>query len=304
MLNKSKVNIESLELSISYHCNISCKGCSHCSPLFEEEFFDINKELRNLKILSKSLNIKIVKLIGGEPLLNKDIDKIIKILKKEVIGTKIYVATNGLLLPKMSEYFWENVDGLEVSIYKPGFEESVKNIIKNKFCREDQQAFIYCYDKFRYPFVKSEISDKTLVNHIYKNCLFANDWQCFNYHKGYFFKCPQSWVLSQKFNLFSFDEVGIKIVDDEKFSQSLYDYINSEKSIKSCDYCLGCVGKLFPIQQYSKQNYIDSVPDTVDDCVDLKFLNEIDNDRDVLIGTISNIIEISGGIEKSCLLIE
>ena len=146
MLDKCKVNIESLELSISYHCNISCKGCSHCSPLFEKEYFDVYNEIKNLKILSEYLNIKIVKLIGGEPLLNKDIDKIIQILKEESIGDKIYVATNGLLLNKMSEYFWKNIDGLEVSIYKPGLEKKIESLIKNKFSRNDQFAFIYCYD--------------------------------------------------------------------------------------------------------------------------------------------------------------
>lgn len=299
MLDKCKVNIESLELSISYHCNISCKGCSHCSPLFKEEYFDIYKEIESLKILSKYLNIKIIKLIGGEPLLNKDIDKIIQILKNESIGDKIYVATNGLLLNKMSEYFWKNIDGLEVSVYKPGFESVIENLIKNKFYRKNQQAYIYCYDKFRYPFVKSEIINKELVKHIYKNCLFARDWQCFNYNKGYFFKCPQSWVIAEKFQLLNFDDVGVKIEDTDKCAQLLYNYINSENPIKSCNYCLGCVGKLFSIQQVNRNNFINCIPDKIDNFIDMEFLNKLDIDRDVLIETLSNTIEIYGNTKNN-----
>lgn len=299
-MEQSKVKIESLELSISYHCNLNCKGCSHCSPIFEEEYFDIDKEIKVLKILKKYLDIKIVKLIGGEPLLNRDIDKIIRILKKELIGQKIYVATNGLLLSQMSDFFWNNIDGLEVSIYRPGFENFVKKIIVDNFIRDDQEAYIYCYNKFRHPFVKRKICDKKLVRHIYKNCLFARDWQCFNYNKGYFFKCPQSWVLSQKFKLFNFDDVGIKVEDKKNFSKTLYDYIQSEEPIKACNYCLGCVGKLFQIKQLDRKNYINTVPEKFDNLIDAQFLEELDINRDVLIGTIHRTIKIRGVSHDSC----
>ena len=99
MKEKSKLlSIESLELQTSYHCNLSCKGCSHCSPLENESFFDVDKEIENLKLLTNVLHIKIVKLIGGEPLLNKNIVYIIKKLKENKIADEVWVATNGILL--------------------------------------------------------------------------------------------------------------------------------------------------------------------------------------------------------------
>lgn len=297
MDRKSKVNIESLEISVSYHCNLSCKGCSHCSPLFKIKYFDINKEIDKLKILSKSLNINIIKLIGGEPLLNPQIDLIIKKLKEEYIGKKIYVATNGLLLSKMSNYFWENIDGLEISIYNPKFEESIHKLIVNKFYGKDKTCYIYFYDKFRTPFVKTKVSDNKLVKHIYKNCLFSHDWQCFNYHDGYFFKCPQSWSHSDNFVEVNYDKIGVKVEESNELRKKLNNYINNKEPLFSCYYCLGCVGKLFSIKQMKKDRYKNFIPATYKKQIDYQFLSSLDHNRDVLIGTVYKIIKIKDGKE-------
>lgn len=295
MKRHCKAKINSLELTISYHCNLTCKGCSHCSPLFKEQFFEIDKELKYLKIISQCVDIDIVKLIGGEPLLNKNIDHIINVLKQQKIAKKIFVATNGLFLPKMSDFFWENIDGLEISIYNQSMENYIVEMVKNKFNFKNKVAYIYCYDKFRYPFVKNKITDKNLVSHIYRNCLFSNDWQCFNYHDGYFFKCPQSWVLSYLFKNFSYDSVGVKVEDNKIFKKKLINYILSEEPLISCSYCLGCVGKLFDVQQDDKIRYEKHIAEEYSDYIDYDFLNKIDNNRDILIDTIYKIVEIREG---------
>ena len=34
------ITVKSLEIHVSYHCNLSCKGCSHMTPLEKEKYID------------------------------------------------------------------------------------------------------------------------------------------------------------------------------------------------------------------------------------------------------------------------
>ena len=290
------LSIEILELQTSYHCNLSCKGCSHCSPLENESFFDVDKEIENLKLLTNVLHIKIVKLIGGEPLLNKNIVYIIKKLKENKIADEVWVATNGILLNTINKELIELVDGFEISVYNYNkkFVEQIKNTLKTHL-KGSQKAFIYFYSHFRKPFMKEENADKQLVLDIYQNCLFSQVWQCFNYHDGYFFKCPQSWALSRHFKNFKLEEVGIKILGNQNLQESITNYITNSQPLKACNYCMGCVGQLFKIEQIAKDKWKDSIQNTSE--VDFFLLEKLKKDKDLLIDTISKTIFIEKGKE-------
>lgn len=45
------ITVESLEIHVSNHCNLSCRGCSHISPLEKKEF--LNEE--NMYLVLKKL---------------------------------------------------------------------------------------------------------------------------------------------------------------------------------------------------------------------------------------------------------
>lgn len=83
------IAVKSLEIHVSYHCNLSCKGCSHMTPLEKEKFIDENDIYDKLKILSKCLHCEVIRLIGGEPTLNKNLADIAKNIKKINIADKI-----------------------------------------------------------------------------------------------------------------------------------------------------------------------------------------------------------------------
>lgn len=103
----------SLEIEITSHCNLNCIGCSHYSPLAKQEFVTV-KELKllekNLEILSNSF--KVIRIMGGEPLLNNELHDILTLIRKIFPKTKIEIVTNGLLLLDKSYIlnykFWES----------------------------------------------------------------------------------------------------------------------------------------------------------------------------------------------------
>lgn len=113
MIGSSLYRLESrsalrFEVHVTEHCNLNCRGCTHFSPLAEEEFLSIEEYERDCKRLSELYqdNLEYIELLGGEPLLHQDIIEFFKVSRKYFKRGRITLVTNGILLPKMSEEFW------------------------------------------------------------------------------------------------------------------------------------------------------------------------------------------------------
>lgn len=93
-----------VEMHISDHCNLNCKGCTHFSPIFNKEFPDWNERVNDVRVLKKKVShIVLFSILGGEPFLNPDIGRYIEEIRKILPDTYIDIVTNGLLIPKISE---------------------------------------------------------------------------------------------------------------------------------------------------------------------------------------------------------
>jgi MoaA/NifB/PqqE/SkfB family radical SAM enzyme len=97
------------EVSLVDHCNLNCKGCSHFSPLAQESYLDIDIFKRDCARLAELTNGKIeeIHLMGGEPLLHPKLINIIDITRHYFNVGIIKLSTNGILLEKLSDIFWE-----------------------------------------------------------------------------------------------------------------------------------------------------------------------------------------------------
>jgi uncharacterized radical SAM superfamily Fe-S cluster-containing enzyme len=96
------------ETDITGHCNLNCKNCNHFSPLVTESFVspeDLKNDFKRLSELTGRHNDNI-DLMGGEPLLHPEINKIMDIARKYFDGP-INIVTNGIKLSTMEKEFWE-----------------------------------------------------------------------------------------------------------------------------------------------------------------------------------------------------
>lgn len=99
MRDKCGREIHYLRLSITDRCNLKCKycmpdgvaKCEHSDVLTYEEM------LRVIKILSK-LGIDTVRVTGGEPLVRKGIERLLKGIKEVQGIQRVSLTTNGVLL--------------------------------------------------------------------------------------------------------------------------------------------------------------------------------------------------------------
>lgn len=110
-LNFKKIHLpvlDYIETHLVDHCNLNCKGCSHFCNLAQKKFADVDDMKRSFVQLSKLFsNIKVIRLMGGEPLLHPEINKIMVDVRNNFPKSEIKIATNGFLLKTMSEDFWE-----------------------------------------------------------------------------------------------------------------------------------------------------------------------------------------------------
>lgn len=96
------------EVHITEHCNLKCKSCDNFSPIAEEGYTDeetFDKELKRMSELFP--NVWCIRLLGGEPLLNPNINFFMKTTRLYFPNPEIRVTTNATLLHKMNESFWK-----------------------------------------------------------------------------------------------------------------------------------------------------------------------------------------------------
>ncbi len=99
-----------VEFNLSDACNLNCMGCSHYSPLAPKEFEGLPRLAESMSAIASiegARKISDIYLIGGETLLYPELTKAMELARKYFPWAKISIFTNGLLLPKMSDDFWE-----------------------------------------------------------------------------------------------------------------------------------------------------------------------------------------------------
>ncbi len=120
-----KPRLNYLEFHASEHCNLNCKGCaSFCGLITEPRFIDERVLFDDLKRLKELVwGIGIIRILGGEPLLNPSLHRIVSFTRRVFPDSDLRVVTNGLLLPSLSR---ELINAMrcsgavfDVSVYPP-----------------------------------------------------------------------------------------------------------------------------------------------------------------------------------------
>jgi len=287
-IKDKKIHSKLLEINISEHCNLKCKGCSHLSPITKSKFIDKNSLQKNLIILQEHYHTEKLKLLGGEPLLNPDLINIIKELKANTnIFDEISIVTNGILIDKISKSLLlkilQEIDILELTYY----EDAPFNIkYLKKFIKDNNhlkcKVEISFSKNFRESYANKGTSDKTLIQKIYSTCLITHCWECHSIQDNYFYKCPQCNILAKHKKINDDNSIGVKILNNKNIFKNLKEYLQNTKPLKTCKYCLGAVGKLYKHQQIKDikkwekhQNY------TSEELLDFDFLKKLEKSKNM-----------------------
>jgi organic radical activating enzyme len=166
----AKPHLRYLELHLADHCNLNCKGCTHFSPIAEKRLADLNEHQRDMKQLQKLFaSIDRIVLMGGEPLLNPQIDSFLFATRACFPEADILVYTNGILLPQMPETFWKACRacsvGIDITIYPPlkQKESALIKLVKDSGLK----VFVHSVTSFRALYNKKGDTNSTMA---FKKC--------------------------------------------------------------------------------------------------------------------------------------
>jgi MoaA/NifB/PqqE/SkfB family radical SAM enzyme len=192
-----RTHLHKLQVNITDHCNLNCAGCSTFSPLVKEPLFadfDIfDSDMARMSSLLRMFPPDNLFITGGETLLNPDICLFLKSAKKHFSKTMITLLSNGILLPKMPDSFWntcrENKIGLLITRYtKIKFNYDQLPIIASKHNVE----FSFFGSEFEHGDESWNIALNPLGNQepyeSFTNCFMAND--CISLRNGKLYPCP------------------------------------------------------------------------------------------------------------------
>ena len=110
--------IPSLEYEASKSCNLNCKRCNHFSNLQPKgKLADFNSFKKDLARVNEYIEeIGTFYLLGGEPLLNTELNKYIEYIKMHFTKTRIVIITNGILITGMSKKLIHSIVSNQVSL--------------------------------------------------------------------------------------------------------------------------------------------------------------------------------------------
>lgn len=222
-----------LEHHIVDHCNLNCAGCSHFSPLAEQWFEDLEsfkRDFHQLYNVTKG-QIKMIRLMGGEPLLHPQFDEFVAFTCKLFDKSQVQIVTNGILIEKVYDQLKNLSDtysNFSICISTYGLKLNEERIRHLPRVRRDNKNELYNIGLT----LEDELNPKTAFNH----CdLHVNHWYYFQ--NGCFYPCCISANIDYFINYY---QVDLPDVDDcisvyDHTVQEIEDFLN--KPIPLCAHC-------------------------------------------------------------------
>lgn len=250
------VNPNSLEVNAAEHCNLTCAGCSHLSPVMAKRNTAPDDVARDLTALAAVYRARRVKLLGGEPLLNPALPALAEAVRASGIGDEISVCTNGLLLHRMDKALWGLIDHLEVSLY-PGARTGATDLdaLRRSADAHGVTLEVNRYSRFRIPYAEDGELAPALARRVYQGCQIIHHWRCHTVHDGMFYACPQALFLARRFGREADWASDAVAVHEPDLRGRLAAYLARHTPLNACRRCLGAAGKTYPHRQAGRRGW-------------------------------------------------
>lgn len=226
--------LEYIEIPVTDMCNLNCRNCSRFAPLVKEATFPFEENMKAMNQLHRYIkHIGTIRLMGGEPLLDKNLSSYLTACRKLYKYSEISIVTNGILLDKrldeLKKDVLDNDISFVISMYPPFY-----NHIHKVMERLDKE-------KIRYSVYNGEIFAKILKPNAKddkywkrRNCKVM----CYAIRKGHLFHCgPASMVelFENRFHAGIKVEKGLDIFDSHLTTKKIHTYLDAPVSL--CEKC-------------------------------------------------------------------
>jgi len=220
---------ETIEVKINLHCNLNCDLCSdHASFFNKQSIYDVDEFKEDFFQLSKFIKrIKVIKIIGGEPLINPFLFEYLDFLFNQtmILFKQIYIISNGTNINQnlIDKLIKKNIF-FSINNYKKSIEiQNLKNV------RHIDEHLFYNFDCF----IPNNIIDE-------ENFFCFKYGTCATLYRGKLFPCHRSVTTPHVFNLDDFFFIKDYIILKNLTSwRELHHLFNVQKKLEACRWCNG-----------------------------------------------------------------
>lgn len=237
-LYTERTELETMEIHVAEHCNLNCKNCSMFCGLVEtcdfpcyQEFEEGIKQLKNF-----FPHIKKFRIIGGEPLLNPELDKYICLIRNVYPYTDIRLISNGILVTKMSDQLIQTITDNDVTFIVTQY-ISLKHSIDeiNRFLSKTGIRYIVTEAVLEFQKIYNALGDSDIDENFYR-CHWKGS--CATMYGTKIATCYVPFVIhyfSDKFNL-AIEETGkIDLMEEGLTAQEIIKRMHTPFDM--CRYC-------------------------------------------------------------------
>jgi organic radical activating enzyme len=237
--DETKTYMRSLDVMITAKCSLKCKSCANLMQYYVDAKNTDHEIFSALNRLNSNVDaIDEFRIIGGEPLMNKQWANIINGILEQDANRKIFIYTNGTILPKDDQL--ESFNGKNVNFYITDYGKLSSNIDKLEqslkkhnigYRRELADNWVDCASIRKH---NRTVKENELV---YKECCAKKLYTLLN---GKLYTCP---FIANAANLKAIPDNKADYVDllinTDDLRKKLTRLIKMQKFFPACDFCDG-----------------------------------------------------------------
>ena len=240
LAGKEKTYMRSLDVMITTRCGMKCESCSNLMQYYKQhKNFDHEKILDSIDIIRKNVDfISEFRLIGGEPLMNKEWAKIANGVSERNPECEIFIYSNGTIAPKDEQL--ESFYGKKINFIITDYGKLSRNLTKlhdqlNKhninYVSTPATYWVDCSS------IKHHKRSPSALKEVFKQCCVKYLYTLLH---GKLYRCP---FIANAANLNAIPDNPANYVDlfskTKDTNQEIQRLIKVAKFFPGCDFCVG-----------------------------------------------------------------
>lgn len=235
-IHPEKLAVQSIDLIVTERCSMKCRDCSNLMQYYEKpENAELDEMLATIDLISAKMDeVYEVRVIGGEPFMNKEVHLVVEKLASKDNIAKVSIFTNATIVPK--EHQWAALMHPKVYFFVTEYLQS-RNL----------QPLITELEKRKIAYVSEKANGWTDCASLEKHNRTVKEnqalWQACcaknlaTLHDGRLYRCPFSANADALSAVPDYKEDYLIVKEAEK--EDIRSFLREKTWIKACDHCNG-----------------------------------------------------------------
>lgn len=236
-MHPERLTVPSIDLIITEKCSMKCKDCSNLMQYYENpQNADLNEMLSTIDAICERMDeIYEVRVIGGEPFVNKELHLVVDKLTAQPKIRKVSIFTNATIVPR--EHQWAALQHEKVRLFITDYDDLSRNI--GKLTAElNQRGVAYVSEKANgwTECASLEKHNRTIKENeaIWTACCAKN---LATLADGKLYRCPFSANAAKLSAVPDYKDDYLVVADSSR--EQIRTFLRGKTHIKACDHCNG-----------------------------------------------------------------